>query len=372
MKIVIVMPTYKEAENLKKIIPAIDTEIKKIPEHEFKLLIVDGNSPDGTAGLVHDLSKQYPFVHLLLEEKKAGLGAAYMYGFKNAIEKFHPDVIVEMDADFQHDPKDLGRLVAPITEGYDYVIGSRFTKGGSIPKDWALYRKFLSIGGNIFTKVVLGIFNVNDFTTGFKASRVKGFVDKIVEEPLLSKGFAYKMDLLFKMHTMGAKIKEIPIVFKLRDEGVSKMQGNNPIDSLKVVLMLRFHKSKHFFKFALVGFTGFCTDMILSNSFRLVIDNPSIAASLAVVFSLMVTFTLNNFWSFGDRRIKKVSVFLRNFVAYIGLSCVPLIFRYWFVGYITSMYGNLLIPYNFALIVSISLGLVWNYIVYSRIIWKKQ
>jgi dolichol-phosphate mannosyltransferase len=167
--------------------------------------------------IVANLSKKYNFVHLLTEKEKAGLGAAYAYGFKYAMAEINPEVLVEMDADFQHDPKDVTRLVREISHGYDYVIGSRFTRGGSIPKEWGIYRKFWSVGGNLFSKVVLGIFNVNDFTTGFKASRVRGFVDKLDLDNILSKGFAYKIDLLFKMHKLGAKIKEIPIKFGLRD-----------------------------------------------------------------------------------------------------------------------------------------------------------
>jgi dolichol-phosphate mannosyltransferase len=242
MKIVIVIPTYNEAANIGLMIEALTKEFTKAPEHDFHILVVEGNSPDGTAEIVKQKQVQYPFVHLLMEEKKAGLGAAYAFGFKYAMKNLEPDVLVEMDADFQHDPKDITRLVEPLAQGFDYAVGSRFTKGGGIPKDWSLYRKFLSIGGNIFSKVVLGIFSVNDFTSGFKASKVKGFVDKLDLDNILSGGFAYKMDLTFRMHKLGAKIKEVPIQFGLRDRGNSKMESNNFMDSLRVVLTLRFGK----------------------------------------------------------------------------------------------------------------------------------
>jgi dolichol-phosphate mannosyltransferase len=237
MKVVVVIPTYNEAQNIIPLIDVLEVEFKKSPENDYHILVVDGNSPDGTGKLVTDASHTKPFVHLLLEQKKAGLGAAYVYGFKHAMKELNADVVVEMDADFQHNPSDVVRLVKEIENGYDYVIGSRFISGGSIPKDWAFHRKMLSIGGNIFTKVVLGIFNVNDFTSGFKASRVKNFVDKLELDSVLSGGFAYKIDLLFRMHKLKAKFKEVPIAFGLRDRGDSKMEKNNFSDSLETNLL---------------------------------------------------------------------------------------------------------------------------------------
>ena len=191
------------------------------------------------------------------------------------MQNLQPDIICEMDADFQHDPKDLPRLTKEIYNGYDYAIGSRFTKGGKIPKEWALRRKFLSVGGNLFSKFVLGIFSVNDFTSGFKASRVKGFADSIDLDHILSGGFAYKMDLLFKMHKKGAKIKEVPIEFGIRDRGDSKMEKNNALDSLRVVLTLRYNENKNFFKFLGLNYRDWETPM------------PPVLSMLCKIFSLI-------------------------------------------------------------------------------------
>ena len=136
MKIVIVVPTYNEAKNIGRLIEALDEEFGNIPSHELNLLVVEGNSPDGTADVVREKMKKYKFVHLLMEEKKAGLGAAYVYGFKYAMKEMGADVLIEMDADLQHDPKEIKNFIKQIDDGYDYVIGSRFVKGGSIPKEW--------------------------------------------------------------------------------------------------------------------------------------------------------------------------------------------------------------------------------------------
>jgi len=352
MKIVVVVPTYNEKENIKKLVPVLDGIFKK-SDYNFSVLIVDGNSPDGTYSEVQSLIKKYKFLNIILEKKKNGLGAAYIYAFQHAMKEMKADVIVEMDADFQHDPHDLPRLVKPIIDGKaDYTIGSRFTKGGSIPKEWALNRKFLSVGGNIFSKVVLGIFNVNDFTSGFKASRVKGFVDKLPLDTILSAGFAYKIDLLFKMHRLGAHIKEVPIAFGVRDRGDSKMESNNAMDSLKVVVMLRINENKSFFKFLAVGFTGLFVDAGLFNIFRLL---PFLGASLGALLSgtlaMFTTFLLNNYWSFGDRKLKSSKDKVLGVIVYFASSYVPILLRSKLVDLSVSLFGDTFIITNAAFFV---------------------
>lgn len=382
MRVVIVIPTYNEIENIKKLIPELASEFKKYPEYDFHILVVDDTSPDGTYKVVKELEEQTSFVHLLLGEEKKGLGDAYIRGFKYAMEALNPDIIVEMDADFQHDPKDVIRLVEPIKEeGFDYVIGSRFTKGGSIPKDWEFYRKFLSVGGNILSKIILGIFSVNDFTTGFKASRVHGFVDKLDLDNLLSKGFAYKIDLLYRMHKLKAKIKEIPITFGLRGEGESKMARNNPFDSLKVVLLLRANdipvvknivKNKNFLKFCVVGGIGFLVDGGSFNLLRLIPAVGSVYASaIAGFLGMLTTFILNNYWSFGDRTLgegKKKKI--KSTIIYFISSYIPILFRSKLVDWAIAWLGDTFIVSNTAFLIGIIIGLIWNFTVYSRIIWK--
>lgn len=378
MKIVIVIPTYNEAENIKKLIPVLAEEFKLIPNHTIEVLVVDGNSPDNTKDIVAELSKTYTFVKLLLEKQKNGLGAAYVYGFRYAMNTLAADVLVEMDADFQHDPKDVKRLIQKIDEGYDYVIGSRFTRGGSIPQEWEFYRKFLSIGGNIFSKFVLGIFNVNDFTSGFKASRVKGFVDSIDLDNILSKGFAYKIDLLFKMHKAKAKITEIPIAFGVRDRGLSKMENNNMLDSMRVVIMLRLKSNKNFFKFLVTGSLGFLVDTLLFNALRLFnvsLFYFSVSKSSSLIsgfFALLTTYLLNNFWSFRDRKHTKKRKMALNYVGYSFSSYIPIIFRSYLINHAVTAFGDTFIVSNIAFLIGIMIGLVWNFTVYSKIIWKKK
>lgn len=374
MKIVVVIPTYNEAKNIGRLIEVLDIEFKKIPSHEFNLLVVEGNSPDGTADVVREKMKKFPFVKLLMEEKKAGLGSAYVYGFKYAMNELKADVLVEMDADFQHDPSELASLIKEIDNGYDYIIGSRFVKGGSIPKEWELKRKLFSKLGNLVSKVMLGIRGVSDFTTGYKASRVKGFADSIDLDNILSKGFAYKIDLLYKMHKVGAKIKEVPIKFGLRDEGDSKMEKNNLKDSLRVVITLRLRdeETKKFLRFCVVGLIGFIVDSGSFNILRLLIQNSKTASLLSGLIAMMTTFALNNLWSFKQNKLKGAKNNVVSFLVYVILSYVPILLRSELIKFSSSRFGDTFWVVNIAFLIGVAFGLIWNFLVYSKIIWRKK
>jgi len=374
MKIVVVIPTYNEAKNIGRLIEALDVEFKKVPEYEFNILVVDDSSPDGTADVVREEMKKFDFVHLLVRKEKAGLGAAYVHGFKHAMEELGADVLVEMDADFQHDPKELANLIKEIDNGYDYIIGSRFTKGGSIPESWELKRKLFSKGGNTLSKIILGVRGVNDFTTGYKVSRVKGFANSIDLDNILSQGFAYKIDLLYKMYKAGAKIKEVPITFGLRDEGTSKMEKNNLKDSLRVVTTLRLKdlETQKFLKFCAVGFTGLFVDSVLFNILRLSIQNSKTASLISGFIAMLTTFTLNNFWSFKKNKIEGSGKKITSFVIYILSSYVPIFLRSQLIKFSVSRFGDTFWVSNIAFFIGIVFGLIWNYFVYSRIIWKDK
>lgn len=371
MKVFVIVPTFNEVKNIGRLIDTVTSVFARIPNHECHLLVVDANSPDGTAGVVASAGEQLPFVHLLLEKGKQGLGAAYTQGFKKAME-MGADVVVEMDADFQHDPNDIKRMLEQIDAGYDYVIGSRFVKGGTIPNDWAFYRKFLSIGGNVFSKIVLGVYNVADFTSGFKASRVKGFVDKLDLDHLLSGGFAYKIELLYRMHKLGAKIIEIPIKFGLRDRGDSKMEKNNMLDSIRVVLQIRLRQNKNFVKFIAVGFVGLFVDGGLFNTLRIILANSYVSALVSGLVAMLVTFSLNNYWSFRDRKIKGYTKKFIKFGIYLLSSIVPIFVRTKLVWYFTRQFGDTFLVSNAAFFIGIVLGLIWNFTIYSKIIWRRK
>lgn len=199
------------------------------------LLVFDDTSPDGTWRIVQQKQKKYKNLYLSLVKEKMGLGAGYTRAFRYAIDKLQADAVMEMDADFQHDPADIPRFVVEFDQGYDYILGARNITGGSIPADWGFKRTFLSVVGNIFTRVTLLMWDLHDFTTGFRLARVAGFLDQINFAQVFSKSYAYKMRLIYEMKKRGAKIKEIPIKFVSREKGWSKMDSEDFFESLKVI-----------------------------------------------------------------------------------------------------------------------------------------
>lgn len=243
MNIVVVLPTYNEKENIAGMIDVLFKVVfPKIKNHTMKVLVVDDYSPDGTGKIVREKMKKIKDLYLL-ENQKAGLGRAYMRGFHTAIKKLNAGAVFEMDADFQHDPKDIPRFIQELDNGNDYILGSRFISGGSIPKNWGLKRVFLSKVGNLFIRLMLGMEEIHDATTGYRLLRVNGFLDRINTNQFQSNSYAYKIQLLYEVKKMNAKICEIPIQFKTREKGWSKMDSEDFFESLKVVLALRFRSN---------------------------------------------------------------------------------------------------------------------------------
>jgi len=243
MKITIVIPTYRERENISRLIPELLGQFKKAPNHRFQILVVDDNSPDGTAGEVKKAAQLPSYrdkIHLLAG-KKQGLGAAYIRGFKHALKSLKADVVVEMDADFSHRPDELPKLVEQIDKGADFVIGSRYIRGGRVPKNWNFLRKANSRWGNRFARYLAGIDGVRDCTSGFRAIR-RQVLEKIDLDALKVRGYSFQMNLLYKAFVAGAKIKEVPIDFQERTWGHTKIGLSDIIEFIWNSVKLRFGK----------------------------------------------------------------------------------------------------------------------------------
>src|SRR3989339_384240 len=179
MKVVIIMPAYNEAENIGLMIEELfGKEFPQIKNADMHLLVVDDFSPDGTGEIVKKYQSKYPNLHLL-QKQKEGLGWAYIRGFQYAVNTLQADAVMEMDADFQHPPRFVKPMVEAYLLGADYCIGSRYIKGGSVPKEWAFFRKAISFLGNLFIRIVLTKFKIHDLTTGFRLTREKGVLDQI-------------------------------------------------------------------------------------------------------------------------------------------------------------------------------------------------
>lgn len=379
MKIVIVIPTYNEKENIKILIEELQKEFGQIP-HETHILVVDGNSPDGTAGAVRQLSSKYPNVHLLLEKEKRGIGAAYIFGMQHAMREMGAEVVVEMDADLQHNPADVKKLMAEIDKGADVAVGTRYIRGGSIPKNWGPHRKFISRFGNIFARLMMGMWSCHDVSSGFRATRVRGFLEKVDLDNLLSKRFGYKLDLYYRLHQLDAKVAEVPIKFREREAGDSKQEfanisKNDFVDTLKVVTKIRLEKSRRLIRFAVVGVVGF---LVQTAVFEILLHAnlpfwslPFNATATAAECAVVSNFCWSNFWTFSDRQLK-ISQVPAKFLQF-NLGSLGSIGAQWLTVRLgTFFFGQGFWPVHISYIIGIGIGMVSNYLVYSRIIWKKR
>lgn len=227
----VVLPTYNERENLEPMVAAV---LEALPE--ARLLVVDDSSPDGTGALADTLAAAQPRVAVLHRPAKEGLGVAYRDGFRWALD--HEDVraVVQMDADFSHDPRDLPRLLAPLMADADLVLGTRYIAGGGTV-GWPLHRRLISRAGTLFARTVL-LLPYHDLTGGFKAWR-RELLDAIRLREANASGYGFQVETTWWAHRRGARIRQIPIIFRERAAGRSKMTGAIVREALLLVIRLR-------------------------------------------------------------------------------------------------------------------------------------
>lgn len=228
---IVIIPTYKERENIESIVAAISSLPVK-----FDILIIDDNSPDGTAAIIKDLQTSNPNLYLIERSGKLGLGTAYIEGFKWALEKDY-DYIYEMDADFSHDPRDLVRLFNACNEnGADVTIGSRYISGVNVV-NWPLSRVLMSYFASIYVRVITGM-KVMDTTAGFICYKRK-VLESIRPDKIRSVGYGFQIEMKFTAWRLGYNIVEIPIIFTDRKLGASKMSGGIFNEALWGVLRMK-------------------------------------------------------------------------------------------------------------------------------------
>lgn len=229
MKNIVIIPTYKERENISALIPAIR---KLLPTVD--ILVVDDNSPDGTQDVVRGFQATDTHLHLLGRQGKEGLGRAYIAGFKWALQRGF-EGIVEMDADFSHRPVDLVKLLEALT-AYDFVVGSRWVRGGGTV-NWSPFRKFISLGGSFYARQILR-YPLKDWTGGFNAWKA-GTLRKIGLDSVRSEGYSFQIELKYRALRLGLTGTEIPIVFEERVAGQSKMSSRIVLEALHRVWGIR-------------------------------------------------------------------------------------------------------------------------------------
>lgn len=231
MSVLVIVPTYNERENLRQIAGAVR-------KHGYDLLIVDDASPDGTGAIADDLAAKDSGIHVLHRTAKEGLGPAYTAGFARALD-LGAEVICEMDADFSHDPEDLPRLVAAVESGADLAIGSRYVDGGGT-EGWPWHRELLSKGGNSYAALMLGI-NVKDATAGFRAFR-DTTVRKIDPAGCQASGYGFQIEMAWRTERAGLTITEVPITFRDRIYGESKMNRSIAIEAVGLITKWGFER----------------------------------------------------------------------------------------------------------------------------------
>lgn len=228
--VLVIIPTYNEKENIEKIINAVLNICKNAD-----VLVVDDNSPDGTAHIVRSIQKRTERVHLIEREGKLGLGTAYVRGFKFGVKKKY-DYLFEMDADFSHDPEDLPRFLEAIKQA-DLVIGSRYKNGISVV-NWPILRLFLSYFANVYARIVTGI-PVLDLTAGFKCFK-REVIESIDLDSIHSDGYGFQIEMNYWVFRKGYRIKEISVIFVDRRSGESKMSKKIIWEAFWLVLRLRW------------------------------------------------------------------------------------------------------------------------------------
>jgi dolichol-phosphate mannosyltransferase len=301
MRVVIVVPTYNERENIAPLVNALQTLFPAMC-HEMSILIVDDNSPDGTADVVRTLQAQYSNLHLI-EAKKVGLGAAYVRGMRLALDVLIADVVFEMDGDFSHKPADVPRLMAEIDGGADFVIGSRYVPGGSIPSTWGWHRRLNSRIGNYVARYVAGIYRVRDCTAGFRAIRAS-VLRRIDFSRLRAQGYAFQVALLHAAILHGARVREIPVDFTDRTAGESKLGLRDIVEFIINAWWIRFQSSKTFIKFAIVGASGVVVNLGIFTMLLTAGVGKFLASPIAIELSIFWNFFLNNYWTFRWRPTK--------------------------------------------------------------------
>ncbi len=219
VSILVVIPTYNEVENIVRIIPSIREVLVK-NNISYQILVVDDNSPDGTAGKVENMKKEDDQIYLLKRPGKLGLGSAYIDGFTLALSNLSFDIMVQMDADFSHQPTDIVKLVDAVQNNVDVAVASRYIESGRSNK-WPWHRKLISRVANFLSHIMLGI-NVKDITSGFRAINRKA-VQELLKYKINSRGYSYQVESLAIYQDIGLSIMEVPYVFEARLSGKAKL-----------------------------------------------------------------------------------------------------------------------------------------------------
>lgn len=374
MNVVVIIPTYNEKGNVEKLIEILETEIfPKITNHKMSILVVDDKSPDGTADVIRDLMKKWDNIELS-EGEKNGLGAAYVRGMTHAIEKMNAEVMFEMDADLSHNPHKVPDFLAKIDGGFDFVIGTRYSQGGSIPSNWGISRKIFSVFGNLLVRFILLKFSIHDWTGGYRALKKEVFL-KEKDELTNFKGYTFQVSFLNKVVRDGFKVAEVPINFTDRTLGRSKIAPKEYIiDLLKYVITASIKEKifGSFGKFLVVGGIGFALQAII---LRLLVEDfqivPAVASLMGAVVAIFSNYNLNNLWTFKKERAKGILQYVWKMLNFYATSAIGVIFIQTGIIFLGDTFLGR--KYYFLyFIIGTGFLLIYNFTMYRFVIWKRK
>lgn len=371
---VIILPTYNEKGNIGTAIQTLETDVfPVIKDYEMKILVADDKSPDGTADEVRVLMKKFKNISLSQGVKK-GLGAAYIRGMTYAVEEMGADVLFEMDADGQHDSSKVPMFLGKIDEGCDVVIGTRYSAGGSIPKNWPIQRKLFSVTANLFVRIVFTKLHIHDWTGGYRALKKEVFL-KERQELLNFNGYIFQISFLHKVVRDGFKVGEVPFIMTDRTLGKSKIAPLGYIfDVLKFVIVERIQELMfgRFGKFFVVGLSGLTINLttysILANYSHVSLVFANTVGAQLAIFS---NYNLNNLWTFKNKRTKTAGAYFLKMLQFFLTSNIGVwLFQNGTIYLGEKYYGRE--HYLVYFVIGTAILLVWNFTIYSRFIWKEK
>lgn len=372
MKVVVIIPTYNERENIIVLLNQLEAAFRAVKRHTISYVVVDDTSPDGTRDVVAAYQKTHKNIYVV-SGKKEGLGRALLRGMAYAFDTLDADVALQMDADLSHDSKIAPKFLAAIDNGATFAVGSRYIAGGGIPENWGLIRKIYSIIGNNIVRFGLWHPNIHDWTGGYRAY-IRKFYEEIHSEMRPYSGYVFQIAFLHKAIHHGARIWEIPFHFTDRMYGHSKIAPAEYIFNIyKYIFLSRLDEiiRGSFGKFLVVGGTGFIINaviLVILHNARLSATLSNLAGAAVAIFS---NFNFNNLWTFKHQKISGVGQYITKLMHFYATSAFGVIVIQTGVIWLgVRMFGDS--RYFEFFLLGTGLLLIWNYVIYSKVIWKKQ
>jgi dolichol-phosphate mannosyltransferase len=369
-KALIIIPSYNEAKNIKRLILSIIDTTYEVKGYTVDILVVDDYSPDGTGKIVVRLAQAHRNINLL-SGKKDGLGNAYIRGLRYGLEKHVYDAFVMMDADLSHNPSYIPQFLSMLDQGYDYVVGSRYIQGGAVPEDWSILRLMNSKVANLLARKLTGIGSMtSDATGGYKAIRTKS-LQSIGFDKLHVSGYFFQVALTYTFVTnSNFRMTEIPIVFANRKHGTSKLGLRDILEFIYRAYTLNPHSpTRRFVRFCMVGLSGVVVNLAtLTILVSLLRVNAILSSAIAIEMSIASNFLLNHIYTFNEdsrshhprHLVSKFGKF--NILSLVGAAITLTVF--------TVLYRYAGLYYVLAQALAIVPSVCFNYWASTTLVWK--